>query len=372
MDSLCRRVEAVLDTARLNSNLRVDISPPCSTAPSSDQAESQSDSDFEAQIWVTPGHAAATHTQSPVRSEADSDDLDELVLRTVRRRRAAASAFESRSSSDESEEGSDYSGSRRYQPRSPLRQVFKDITGMNSSFRRDPVDDDGDDSREEDMVDGLCRGIVTKLRFLPDSPPRYKSLDADAGHGLLPALKGAVNWFGLSTLPFQHLRERAADRLLIFFDKEVLSGQLVRDLAPKQKVTVAWSGRLTKTAGITRMKRLSCGTRTAAIELSEKVVDEPVRLYNTLAHELCHAAAWIIDDCFKPPHGDQFKRWSTIFNDWDHKLVITTCHEYEIRYKFKYNCRDCEQVYGRHSKSIDTNVKVCGKCRGRLQLMKTV
>lgn len=238
----------------------------------------------------------------------------------------------------------------------------------------DRVDNDSekDDDDREDLVDGLCRGIENNLRFPFDTQPRYKSLELDKHDDLLPALKGAASWLGLSTLPFQHLRERAAERLMLYFDREVLSGQLVRDRSPKEKVTVAWSGRLTKTAGITHLKRIPGETRIAAIVLSEKVVDEPLRLYNTLAHELCHAAAWIIDGSFKPPHGKHFKRWAKTFRDWDHSLIITTCHEYEIRYKFKYSCRDCGQIYGRHSRSIDTSVKVCGECRGGLQLMKNV
>ena len=41
----------------------------------------------------------------------------------------------------------------------------------------------------------------------------------------------------------------------------------------------------------------------ARVELSSKVVDCPDRLRRTLAHELCHVAAWLIDHSSKPPHG---------------------------------------------------------------------
>jgi hypothetical protein len=27
----------------------------------------------------------------------------------------------------------------------------------------------------------------------------------------------------------------------------------------------------------------------------------------TLLHEMCHAAAWLVDHCAKPPHGTVFK-----------------------------------------------------------------
>ena len=39
------------------------------------------------------------------------------------------------------------------------------------------------------------------------------------------------------------------------------------------------------------------------MELSSKVVDCLDRLQRTLAHELCHVAAWLLDHVSKPPHG---------------------------------------------------------------------
>ena len=48
--------------------------------------------------------------------------------------------------------------------------------------------------------------------------------------------------------------------------------------------------------------------------------------------------------------------------------IISRCHAYEIRTKFTYRCTGCGATYGRHSKSIDTDKKCCGKCRGRLTL----
>jgi len=39
------------------------------------------------------------------------------------------------------------------------------------------------------------------------------------------------------------------------------------------------------------------------VELSSKVVDSEDRLQRTLAHELCHVAAWLLDHVSKPPHG---------------------------------------------------------------------
>lgn len=182
-------------------------------------------------------------------------------------------------------------------------------------------------------------------------------------------LKRSSEW--LLPGPFLKTRERCAEKLLQILDDEVLDGALTREkVNGLSGVTLAWNSRLYKTAGVTYMKKkASTGERKAAIELSMKVVDEPVRLYNTLAHEMCHAATWIIDNCSKPPHGSVFKSWAKRFREWDSNLKITTCHDYAIRYKYNYQCLKCTTTYGRHSKSIDTTKKVCGRCRGNLQLL---
>lgn len=51
---------------------------------------------------------------------------------------------------------------------------------------------------------------------------------------------------------------------------------------------------------------------TARIELSTKVVDTYEKLRQTLCHEMCHAAAWIVNHVSKPPHGGQFRHWAAI------------------------------------------------------------
>ena len=48
----------------------------------------------------------------------------------------------------------------------------------------------------------------------------------------------------------------------------------------------------------------------ARVELSCKVVDSPQKLRNTLLHELCHVATWVINHVSKPPHGTHFKYWA--------------------------------------------------------------
>ena len=53
--------------------------------------------------------------------------------------------------------------------------------------------------------------------------------------------------------------------------------------------------RLTKTAGMCAMQGTRAKPeRTARILLSKKVLDSAERLRDTMIHELCHAASWII------------------------------------------------------------------------------
>lgn len=54
---------------------------------------------------------------------------------------------------------------------------------------------------------------------------------------------------------------------------------------------------------------VTTATHTAKVELATKVTDTASKLRHTLAHELCHLAAWAIDGEMKPPHGHSFKQW---------------------------------------------------------------
>lgn len=130
---------------------------------------------------------------------------------------------------------------------------------------------------------------------------------------------------------------------------------------------------MNKTAGLTIFERAGepkfhgFGVR---IELATKVVDDQGKLKNTLCHEMCHVAAWVVHGVRKPPHGDHFKYWARTAEDKIPGLVIGTCHSYDINFKFTYECTNaaCGQTFGRHSKSIDVTKMACGRCRSKLRL----
>ncbi|GAB0497307.1 hypothetical protein MMPV_008639 [Pyropia vietnamensis] len=189
-------------------------------------------------------------------------------------------------------------------------------------------------------------------------------------------------------------RVPAAIALFRLLDEEVYGGAL------GAAVTVVWNARLRKTAGQTVMKRVkvrrrssavvAAGTgvevaeargdwegvatpaasprRTAVIQLSVTVLDRPSRLYTTLCHELCHAAAWVMAAVARPPHGPAFWSAAADLQAWDPSLNVSVCHAYEIAWRHTYVCGECGLVYGRQSRSIDVTAVVCGRCHGALTL----
>ncbi|XP_064637751.1 germ cell nuclear acidic protein-like [Lineus longissimus] len=132
---------------------------------------------------------------------------------------------------------------------------------------------------------------------------------------------------------------------------------------------IIWNSRLTKTAGYCAYSRerptmvFKC-----RIELSVKVCDSAERLRDTLIHEMCHAAVWLLNGK-KDGHGPIWKTWAQRANMVHSELpIIRRCHSYSVETKYIYKCSKCGYQIGRHSKSLDTAGKVCGYCRGHFEL----
>ena len=93
---------------------------------------------------------------------------------------------------------------------------------------------------------------------------------------------------------FKKLRNELTLKMFNIFNEEVFHNQLPRDFS------LTWNNRLTRTAGYCRhftRREEGLTSYESKIELSVKVVDTPARLRDTLVHEMCHAATWIIDNC---------------------------------------------------------------------------
>ncbi|PPQ78197.1 hypothetical protein CVT26_007574 [Gymnopilus dilepis] len=147
-----------------------------------------------------------------------------------------------------------------------------------------------------------------------------------------------------------------------------------------------WNKRLVSTAGRARFHRSREGVQTTEIELAEKILDCDERIRNTLSHEMCHLATWVIDKKIDEHHGKLFKYWASLVMkkrpdihvsvslnamvtfDFPDKDLCKIKHDYEISYPFEWRFDSVMTIlvthsYGRFSKSIRPDECVCGACK---------
>ncbi|GAA5913458.1 hypothetical protein JCM5296_003638 [Sporobolomyces johnsonii] len=137
-------------------------------------------------------------------------------------------------------------------------------------------------------------------------------------------------------------------------------------------IEVVWNGRLRNTAGRARWKTVKSSsggpaTHQTTIELATKVTDTEPKLRHTLAHELCHVAAWVLSGELKPPHGAAFKLWAARIMKVRPDIEVTTTHSYQIVYTHRWQCEkaECGKIFGRFSNSINPSTHGC-PCGSRL------
>ncbi|XP_046854411.1 HMG box-containing protein C19G7.04-like [Xenia sp. Carnegie-2017] len=160
---------------------------------------------------------------------------------------------------------------------------------------------------------------------------------------------------------WQKSRELLVAELYSYYNETVFHNKLPADLP------IIWNKKMTKTAGYCYY--IGSMVKKCRIELSEKVVDSCDRIRDTLIHELCHAAAWLIDGV-KAGHGPQWKRWANKAMMLHSDLPpISRCHSYDINYKFTYKCVMCQHSFGRHSKSVNLKIARCPICLSHLKLL---
>ncbi|GAD94829.1 predicted protein [Paecilomyces variotii No. 5] len=186
---------------------------------------------------------------------------------------------------------------------------------------------------------------------------------------------------------FDNKKASLAEDFFKALDDTVTGGEIQRLAEETGGVKIVWSKTLQTTAGRANWKREKFSGAAseeehktkhhASIELAERVIDSEDRLLNTLAHEYCHLANFMISNIRNNPHGASFKEWghkcTTLLKDhpvYGGKVEVTTKHSYKINYKYVWMCADCGQDYGRHSKSIDPSKSRCGHCKGVLQQIK--
>jgi hypothetical protein len=108
-------------------------------------------------------------------------------------------------------------------------------------------------------------------------------------------------------------------------DLEIAQGRVSELARETGGVKLVWQKKLNSTAGRALWKREGIITKHsdgsvdkaykhhASIELAEKVIDDKHRLYNTLAHEFCHLANFMVSGVKDNPHGKEFRAWYVIY-----------------------------------------------------------
>lgn len=188
---------------------------------------------------------------------------------------------------------------------------------------------------------------------------------------------------------FSLRKHQLAQSFLDELDSTIADGQISRLSASTGGVKIIWSKKLNTTAGRANWKRetihspvdnsdsteLSARERHhASIELAEKVIDNDERLLNVLAHEFCHLATFMLSGIKTNPHGKEFKVWARKCTETfgARGISVTTKHNYDIDYKYVWQCTNCDQEFQRHSKSIDPAKHQCGVCNSKLVQIKPV
>lgn len=124
--------------------------------------------------------------------------------------------------------------------------------------------------------------------------------------------------------------------------EKILVRRIFSDI-PSEKLKITWNARLRKSAG--QCRNHSNGNST--VEMSPVVCTTAERVRDTLIHELCHAAVWIVDRLHKEGHGPGWKRWGARCSSTFRSLpFVERCHSYEIEAKFFYVCENnfCAQT----------------------------
>jgi SprT-like family len=274
-------------------------------------------------------------------------------------------------------------------------------------------DSDEDSSGDNFVENGLTHSLGDSSSFPSpcSSPPKSKPSRSPIKAKPKNPEKEARRLFNAN-------KDGLAHNLLADLDANVTSNK-IRDLAASAGgVKIVWSKTLRSTAGRATWKRTitkpvkASGTvngkggegevkvsHYASIELAEKIVDCEERLVNTLAHEFCHLANFMVSGVRDQPHGREFKGWAAKVTAYLHqsgkdngdavrrRAEVTTKHTYVIDFKYVWVCvgrerskvqeylgiggdEGCGGEYGRHSRSIDVEKQRCGRCKGILVQVK--
>ncbi|KAG8508208.1 Acidic repeat-containing protein [Galemys pyrenaicus] len=164
---------------------------------------------------------------------------------------------------------------------------------------------------------------------------------------------------------FKQNKDELVQKIYALFNSSVFDKKM------PEKIDIGWNKKMLRTAGLctTGETRHPKRERYAKIEISLKVCDSADRLRDTLIHEICHAASWLLDGV-RDSHGDTWKYYAQKSNLVHPELPrVTRCHNYKINYRIHYECTQCKARVGRYTRSLNTDRFICAKCKGPLVVL---
>ncbi|KAI3661137.1 hypothetical protein MP638_000474 [Amoeboaphelidium occidentale] len=293
-------------------------------------------------------------TANSDKSDNASDDQSPLVLKKLNPRKKI---YVSSSDDSETEAGTE------------AKENYDDI---NKTLFKDRTQGD-DNSDDFDAV----------ISFEPKKNIRIKEIAVESSVTIIstPSTpKHKTKNYALTETPskirstakntFFKQRETLAKLYFEEFNMKILKGLIPTDF------TLEWSNRLTSTAGKAIFDTGDISNR--KIQLSGKLLTNKRKLRNTLAHEMCHIAAYLSGAINENPHGKTFQKFGSKFSSYyqigkvsaEDEIIVENTHDYEREYKFVYYCQNievCGAKFERNSKSIDITKKRCA-CGGSLLL----
>lgn len=191
---------------------------------------------------------------------------------------------------------------------------------------------DSDECDEEDSplpIDG------DTLHFLPPPPPvalpdmGRLSLEPPSKPARAPLTPSrTVRKAPMTAREWATRREQYAQKLFNELDSRVFGSKLSSCGA-----TIEWGARLRTTAGQAHHSKRG-GSNVYKIVLSNKVLSTERewhheswlmidQIRDTLAHEMCHLACWVISNEHKNPHGRVFKSWGSKVHAARPDIIVT-------------------------------------------------
>ncbi|EFC40238.1 SprT domain-containing protein [Naegleria gruberi] len=309
----------------------------------------------------------------------ESDIVGQDIIEEFEEEEKKKNAFELSDSSEEEEEEAISSDEEDFNFDEESDEEYAESSGED--------DDDDEDYDEMEAESPQIKKSKTKTKSNPKNKIDTNVIEIDDDDddfhekSILTNKKPAKSSKNSKTLTFEKMDakkfKKVRDDLLqkyydefnkVCFQNKLPAMKVTKGKAKdlKGKAYLLWNQHLRKTAGLCKLFTITKSQiKVCAIEMSTKVCDCEERLVHTLAHEMCHAASFMFDGI--TGHGKTFYLYGGIIQKYYPDIPITTCHSYDIEYKYQWQCTDCGSIVKRHSKSVDTTKQRCGVCTGILE-----